>query len=336
MAHKISPTQLKPGTYINLYGTIEFSHVTRLFEGQELAREQQRRQMNGMLIPDKPFTSITISNPKVLASNPNGTKTLEEQYIEESFYNSKSNPGAMMYNLDNKSTNFPRFYQVKVNDDGTIDNKHVDEVPARAELAKGLKVILILRVFKPKNYPNCGISLDAIIAQEPIRYYQAGGAVSHLAQMGITVSELSEDARESAAKQAQAQSNTNIENDNNPVTGPVNAQPVQAPVGNPYATGPAATAAKTETPASMPAPTTAPVTENPVPTAAVSNGTWVCPNCGNSNTGKFCNECATPKPAEQTQMGTQIGGGNPYTSQDVLGQARTGIKFDPNDNNRNY
>ncbi len=45
-------------------------------------------------------------------------------------------------------------------------------------------------------------------------------------------------------------------------------------------------------PQAAPAPAPAPAAA-PTPVA----NAWVCPNCGTSNTGKFCSECGAPKPA---------------------------------------
>jgi hypothetical protein len=47
-------------------------------------------------------------------------------------------------------------------------------------------VTLVLRVYKPKNFANRGLSLDQVIVNETPRYYNAGGvATSELAARGI-------------------------------------------------------------------------------------------------------------------------------------------------------
>ncbi len=43
----------------------------------------------------------------------------------------------------------------------------------------------------------------------------------------------------------------------------------------------------------------------PAPAAA-----WTCPNCGASNTGKFCSECGTPKPVDETWTCPKCGASN--------------------------
>lgn len=317
---KIMANQLTPNTYIYVRGNIEFSRLTRFLTPDEIKREEQRRAQytNFPPLPDKPFTTVTVTNARIQQMNPGAPLTLEEQYIEQKFYQTK-NDNAQHYQLENKSNNFPNFYQVKINPDGSIDPKHVVEMPAKAELDKGLDVLLVLRVWKSQRFANCGIGLESVIVQEPIRYYQGGGALSHLAQMGITVdAQLSEDERQAARTTAQA-TNTAMpapEADHNITPMPT---PVQAPVGNQYSAQ--AQAAPTPAPNYMNAPEA-----DPAMAPQNTNTTWKCGGCGTENTGKFCNNCGTKKPEQNA---------NPYVSNDVVGQA-TGIRFDPNDMSRNY
>ncbi len=321
--NKINSSQLTPNSYIYVRGNVEFSRLTRFLTSEEAAREKARREKfsNFPNMPDKPFTTITVTNARIQQMNPGAPLTLEEQYIQDKFYSTK-NDSSMHYQIENKSNNFPRFYQVKINPDGSVDPKHATEVPAQAELDRGLDVLLILRVYKPKNFANCGIGLEGVIAQEAIRYYSGGGAVSHLAQMGITVDAQLSDEERKAAQEKAASARTPVmaapETDDTPAM----PTPVQAPVGNPYS---AQAQAATPAPAQnnfMNQPTTDPAM------APVTNDTWKCASCGTENAGKFCNNCGAKKPEANANP-------NPYVSQDVIGQAQ-GIRFDPNDMSRNY
>lgn len=67
---------------------------------------------------------------------------------------------------------------------------------------------------------------------------------------------------------------------------------------------PVETESVTEVPEeTTPEPTEAPVESTPVPTEApdLNADEWECPNCGNHATGKFCNNCGTPKPTDESK-----------------------------------
>lgn len=349
MAHTINPNQLTEGTYISVRGKVEFSRLTRFLTPEERQAAEARQKQNSQFsnLPEGPFTTITIADAYVIPAQTNGMKTKEEIYVEEKFYQGKKD-GRTKFSIDNKSSNFPRFYQVRVNPDGSIDNRHAEEVPAKGELAKELDVVLILRVYKPKRFENRGLALDSVIAQEPIRYYQSNSAVQHLAQMGIIVTELSEEERNAANAAAQHAEAMAQPGETPEFTAPVTT-PVAAPVGDPYSAGPVSNGpAYGNTPNSSfstpvtPAPVysapippvapAAPVTNTPstAPTTNTSNE-WTC-SCGAHNTGKFCNECGAKRP----ETAAPAANPNAYVTPDALGNAPSGIRFDPNDNNRNY
>jgi membrane protease subunit (stomatin/prohibitin family) len=50
-------------------------------------------------------------------------------------------------------------------------------------------------------------------------------------------------------------------------------------------------------------PQPAPMPAAPAPAAPVADA-WTCPSCGAANTGKFCMECGTPKPAPEPKPAT--------------------------------
>ena len=309
--NNIRSNELTPGAFIVVEGEVEYSRLTRFLTEEELRQDQANRRNRGMIAIDKNYLTITINNARIVPSQASGQLTREEQYIAERFYTTQRTPG-VHYSIISKSNIFPRFLQVKINDDGSIDKTHLEEKGANGELAQGLKVALMLRVFKPQNLSNRGIALDAVIAQEPIRYYQSGGAVNHLAAMGIIVDQLSEEERRKA--QAHAMPAAPASADPTAMSDIPVTQPVTPPIGNPYSS------AAQANPIGM----TPPVQNVP------ENDEWTCPTCGTVNKGKFCMNCAAPKPV-------QMAGGNPYAQADVASMTNpSGIRFDPNDNNRNY
>lgn len=311
-ANTIPSSKLTPGAFIIVEGEVEYSRLTRFLTEDELRQDQMNRRNRGMIAIDKNYLTITINNARIVPSQANGQLTLEEQYIAERFYTSQRTPG-IHYSVISKSNIFPRFLQVKINEDGSIDKTHLEEKGANGELAQGLKVALMLRVFKPQNFSNRGIALDAVIAQEPIRYYQSGGAVKHLAAMGITVDQLSEDERRKAHANAMPGAPASADPTAMGDVQVPETQPVTPPVGNPYSSAAQAN----------------PIGMTP-PVQAAANEEWTCPSCGTVNKGKFCMNCASPKPVQAV-------GGNPYAQADVAAMTNpSGIRFDPNDNNRNY
>lgn len=176
--YQISATQLTPGATVVISGTTTFSRLSKLVDGPALALSDAQRVKNGMQPVGVPHTSINIAGAEVAFADP-ANPTLEERFVDERRFLSKAHPEqGLSYGIDNKSSNLP-IVGVR-NAQG-----QVEQVVLQGDLAADLKVSLVLRVYKPKNYANCGLSLDYVVVEEPIRYYNGGVDNDALAARGI-------------------------------------------------------------------------------------------------------------------------------------------------------
>jgi hypothetical protein len=180
-SYSISANQLTEGTSVFIRGKLAFARLTSLIEGAALAASDQRKVQNGMSPVGKPHTTATITEAEVQFADP-ANPTVEEQFVSERRYASKKNPASgANYSIDSKGTNLPIIAIPSDKNDGTYDQDTSGQ-----ELAQGLDVTLVLRVYKPKNFANRGLSLDQVIVHEAPRYYNAGGvATGELAARGI-------------------------------------------------------------------------------------------------------------------------------------------------------
>lgn len=237
MNYTVNLNQLAPNATVLVRGKLAYSRLAKQIDGEELQKDMQRRQQKGWIPIEKPYTTATINNAQVIYANPQ-QKTPVEIYVEEHFYQSRSQHAqGWSYTANNKGKNLPYICEMKGN--------NAMQVIPEGELANGLDVTLVLRVFKGK--PNNGLSLDGVIVNEPIRYYNGGNAGAGLANLGITFvpaaapaaapasAPVTESVEPAAPVQAPATAPANFPADDNPFGGPVSA-----PVGNPYATQPAA------------------------------------------------------------------------------------------------
>ena len=268
---------------ILINGKIDFSHITSKYEGQALVRENARRTQNGMRAVDKPFTNLSLKNAQVQAEDPNNL-TVNEYYGRDSLlYTSKKNPEkGLCLNAISKSRDLPRVYQR----DPQNPNQ-VTEIFPEGELATDLNVTAVFRVFKPKEVgKHAGLSLDAVICNEPCRTATFGGNAATLQGCGFNVVSASDADRtayqqrmaaqaaqaQQAAAQAAAQPMNTAPNTYGQApaqTGyaqPGYAQPTYAPAGAP---APAPVAGYAPAGAPAPAPVAAPVAAPTAPAPTV-------------------------------------------------------------------
>lgn len=177
--YAISATQLREGSIVLIKGKMIFSRLASLVSGEALARSDQQRVANGMTAVGRPHTTLSLAEAEVVYQDP-ANPTVEEQFVAERRYSSKKHPEhGLSYSIDNKSDRLP--IVAKLNDAG-----QAEQVTLEGELAAGLPVIVVLRVFKPRNYNNRGLSLDQVIVQDTkLTYYSQGATNEALAAAGI-------------------------------------------------------------------------------------------------------------------------------------------------------
>lgn len=172
--------KLTDGDEILVRGKIGFSRITSRIEGADLAKSDQRKVQNGMRAVGKPHTTMTLSEPTVLFGNPQ-QPTYAENFVQERFYISKKYPErGMQYTIISKGNNLPIIAVPEENGQGFAQDT------SGRELANGLDVTVQLRVYKIPTEENRGLSLDAVFANEPVRYYSPGGLnLDNLAARGL-------------------------------------------------------------------------------------------------------------------------------------------------------
>ena len=178
---KINVNTVPDGATMYVRGVVEYSIITKRLEGAELDADNARKSQFGMMAESKPHSRLTISQASVVYADP-ANPTIGEQFISQKFYESKKAPGKKaMFNAVNKSYSLPDIYARDDSDPTKLIPTCLD-----AELAAGMKVTLLMRIFPTKM--NKGVSLDAVICDEPIRYVGGAGATSGaLSAAGFTV-----------------------------------------------------------------------------------------------------------------------------------------------------
>lgn len=249
--YAVNATQLTENTFVFVRGKLGYARLTRPIEGAELTASDQRRAQNGMTPVGKPHTTATITEAEVVSKDP-ANPTLEDQFVAERRYVSKKNPASgLNYSIDSKGSSLPTIFTPSPAGDGSSEQDFSGQ-----ELAQGLDVTLMLRVYKPNGYSNRGLALEQVIVNEPVRYY-AGAGVSQdeLAARGIVLA-----APPVAVRAAQGQAGgsgpvgTKVTDEGLSFPAPVSTDvPAAAPAATPTSVPAAVNAAPATAPAAVPA-----------------------------------------------------------------------------------
>lgn len=273
MANKsgISAASLTPNVRILVDGYVTFSRIASIVDGKELLAEQNNPNIK--FPQQKPYTRLVISRPTIIPRDPAGQLSREEQYIQGAYYTS-TKTGEVQYSITNPSKFLPTIIQS--NEQGTGKAK---QIALEDELAAGLHVRLMLHTYKPQKYANLGISLDAVILMEPVKYF-SDHLRSTLAEYGIDYEPMSQTEKNAVEEKSAQAARERFEDAENK-----EAPPIEAPTGNAFMNTPEPAA-----PAAAPA-----ANQNPNPVNSVPEAT--CAHCGAVIPANqmFCGNCGMPR-----------------------------------------
>lgn len=180
----ININSIQDNAQVYITGVVDYSHISRPIDGEELEADNARKVARGMRIIDKPHTRLAIAHASVNYANP-AAPTLAEQYIAEKLYVSTAHPEkGDCFTAMNKSKNLPEVYCRT-----DASSLSLEGVAIEGEIAVGTNVTLILRFFATKQ--NKGVSLDAVIVNtKPVKWVNGGGGYSvaeTLAERGFQI-----------------------------------------------------------------------------------------------------------------------------------------------------
>ena len=179
MNHNINLNSCNPGDICWVRGKLSFSHLAKKVEGEALERDKQRRMTQNLQPIDRPYTTATVSQCTIIPASGNPAQlSLFEQFIQERFYQSPKHPeNGWSFAGYNKGKFLPLVGVMQP------DGKTVDQISLSAELAAGLDVTLVLKVFKTNR--NNGCSLEGVILNEQPKYFEGAGFEAALGSRGI-------------------------------------------------------------------------------------------------------------------------------------------------------
>ena len=161
---------------VNIQGEVSFSHISKLYEGEELVAANKRAQEHGGLPSNKPYCTLSLDSPRIL--NPQTLPSDVVAVMQERFKPVKGT-NTVRYYATSKSPSLPPVaYSVyagaELAGQGIADKLH----PLEYELDTGLTVTVGARIFN--TAAGVGVGIDYVLIDEPIRYYESNALADAL------------------------------------------------------------------------------------------------------------------------------------------------------------
>lgn len=191
--YSVTTNMLTTDETVMIDGKVSFSRISRKMNAKEIEAENARRRANGNkmspLDPNKPYSYIEMYDVTVRTQNPNAPRLIET-YISEHCYvtpNSKTHPGSNCFMAKNSGNGVPTLCILQPDGVNTIQHYLTEG----EELAAGLQVSILCKVFDSKNSPNKGLALETVIITDPrgLVLYERAATAEAMAAYGYTYTE---------------------------------------------------------------------------------------------------------------------------------------------------
>jgi hypothetical protein len=180
MTKQYSTDMLQAGDTFIVRGKTSYPRLTHIIDGEELQDEIKRATQQGRIPTTTPHVYTNLIDATIEYANPNAP-TLAECYAAERIYINKD--GKQCFSAVRKAQTLPDYGVVDQTDYTKVQGIYLD--PEKA-VANDLDVKCYFRVYDTKAGMHKGISLDAIVFQEPVKYYEFNNVDSQLAARGLT------------------------------------------------------------------------------------------------------------------------------------------------------
>ncbi|MDE6914233.1 MAG: hypothetical protein K2P35_11165 [Lachnospiraceae bacterium] len=166
---------------VNIQGQVSFSHISKMYEGEELIAANKRAQEHGGRPSNRPYCTLSIDNPRILYPEmlPQDVVTVMQQRFKP-----VKGTNTIRYYATSKSPNLPpiaysAYAGAELAGQGIADKMH----PLGRELASGLTVTVGARIFDTPA--GVGVGIEYVLIDEPIRYYESNSLAEVLASYGV-------------------------------------------------------------------------------------------------------------------------------------------------------
>lgn len=190
--YSVTTNMLTTDETVMIDGKVSFSRISRKMNAKEIEAENERRRANGNKMspidPNKPYSYIELYDVSVRTQNP--TPRLIETYIREHCYvtpKSKTHPNSNCFMAKNSGNGVPTLCILQPDGVNTVQ----DYLAEGEELAAGLQVSILCKVFDSKNSPNKGLALETVIITDPrgLVLYERAATAEAMAAYGYTYTE---------------------------------------------------------------------------------------------------------------------------------------------------